>query len=100
MGYWVGDLYFLINLPMGILSLIICFKILDRGESKEIKWDIIGTISQFLALFSTCLFIKLYHFKSINIEALILSFFYYIYDNFIHMVGTPYRRSYFKSFTL
>ena len=66
---------FLINLPMGILSLIICFKILDRGESKEIKWDIIGTISQFLALFSLVYLLNYITSNPINIEALILSFF-------------------------
>ena len=66
---------FLINLPMGILSLIICFKILDRGESKEIKWDIIGTISQFLALFSLVYLLNYITSNPINMEALILSFF-------------------------
>jgi len=66
---------FLINVPMGILSLIICFKILDRGESKEIKWDIIGTISQFLALFSLVYLLNYITSNPINMEALILSFF-------------------------
>ena len=66
---------FLINLPMGILSLIICFKILDRGEPKEIKWDIIGTISQFLALFSLVYLLNYITSNPINVEALILSFF-------------------------
>jgi len=66
---------FLINLPTGILSLAICYKILDRGESKEIKWDIIGTISQFLALFSLVYLLNYITSNPINIEALIMIIF-------------------------
>ncbi len=63
---------FLINLPTGILSLLICYKILDRGESKEIKWDIIGTISQFLALFSLVYLLNYITANPIDVEALII----------------------------
>ena len=68
----VGDSIFRINLPTGILSLLICYKILDRGESKEIKWDIIGTISQFLALFSLVYLLNYITANPIDVEALII----------------------------
>ncbi len=66
---------FLINIPTGILSLVICYIILDRGESKEIKWDIIGTISQFLALVSLVYFLNYITSNPINIEAVFLACF-------------------------
>jgi EmrB/QacA subfamily drug resistance transporter len=66
---------FLINLPTAIISLIICYKILDRGESQKIKWDIIGTISQFLALFSLVYLLNYITSNPINLEAIILILF-------------------------
>ncbi len=42
---------FLVNIPAGVLSFIICYKVLERGESMKVKWDITGTILQFFAFF-------------------------------------------------
>ena len=38
---------FLINLPMGILSLIICFKILDRENLKRLNGTLLGQFHNF-----------------------------------------------------
>ena len=66
---------FLVNIPMGVLSLIICYKIFDRGESQKVKWDIIGTILQFLTLFSTIYLLNYLTSNSLNITAILLAFF-------------------------
>ena len=53
---------FLVNIPIGIVSFIICYKVFERGDSRKIQWDIIGTISQFLSLFSLVYFFALFGF--------------------------------------
>ncbi len=42
---------FMVNLPIGIIALIISHFTLKSSESKEVKWDIPGTILQFTYLF-------------------------------------------------
>lgn len=44
---------FLVNVPIGIISFLMCYKILERGETKKVKWDISGTLLQYICLFST-----------------------------------------------
>ncbi len=44
---------FLVNVPIGIISFLMCYKILEKGETKEIKWDIPGVFLQYIYLFST-----------------------------------------------
>ncbi len=39
---------FLINIPIGVLALVICYFTLTHGESQEVKWDIPGTVLQFI----------------------------------------------------
>lgn len=43
---------FLVNIPLGITSLVLCYLILERKEGKLVKWDIKGTFLQFITLFS------------------------------------------------
>lgn len=43
---------FLFNIPIGILSFILCYLVLDREESDKVQWDIPGTFFQFICLFS------------------------------------------------
>jgi hypothetical protein len=66
---------FLVNIPMGVLSLIICYKIFERGESQKVKWDILGTILQFLTLFSTVYLLNYLKSNFLNIKAILLAFF-------------------------
>ena len=42
---------FLVNIPLCSLSLIICYLILDTKSGDHVKWDIPGTILQFIGLF-------------------------------------------------
>ena len=39
---------FLINIPIGVIAFAICYFTLKRGESQEVKWDIPGTVFQFV----------------------------------------------------
>jgi EmrB/QacA subfamily drug resistance transporter len=43
---------FLVNVPIGIISFLLCYKILEREESKPVKLDASGAILQYLCLFS------------------------------------------------
>jgi EmrB/QacA subfamily drug resistance transporter len=42
---------FLVNLPVGILDFVFCFHVLKRSQRLIVKWDIPGTILQFVCLF-------------------------------------------------
>lgn len=44
---------FLVNLPVGILDFFFCFTILKRSLKSPVKWDIPGTVLQFVCLFLT-----------------------------------------------
>lgn len=46
---------FLINIPLGIISFIICLLVLERENGQKVKWDIPGTILQFTTLLLTVL---------------------------------------------
>jgi MFS family permease len=43
---------FLINVPIAIISFIICYRVLVRNQPIQVKWDISGTILQFSCLCS------------------------------------------------
>lgn len=49
---------FLANIPIGIISFCICLFVLDKNPGTAVNWDIPGIILQFLALFSTILFLN------------------------------------------
>ena len=49
---------FLANVPIGIISLLICSHVLERGAGGNVTWDIPGTILQFSTLFITALFLN------------------------------------------
>jgi len=42
---------FLVNLPVGILDFAFCFLVLKRSTRKQVKWDLPGTVLQFVCLF-------------------------------------------------
>ena len=44
---------FLVNVPIGVLDLICCYHILNRSPRSKVKWDIPGTLTQFLCLLLT-----------------------------------------------
>ncbi len=44
---------FLVNIPIGIIDLFICYFTLRPGKRIEVKWDIPGTLVEFVALFLT-----------------------------------------------
>jgi EmrB/QacA subfamily drug resistance transporter len=48
---------FLVNVPMGIISFLMCYKILQRGETKKVKWDVPGAILQYVCIFTTVYFL-------------------------------------------
>jgi len=43
---------FLVNVPIGIISFLLCYKILKREEFKPVRLDVSGAILQYLCLFS------------------------------------------------
>jgi drug resistance transporter, EmrB/QacA subfamily len=43
---------FLVNLPMGIISFLLCYRVLKRGETKPVKLDVLGAVLQYLCLFA------------------------------------------------
>ena len=49
---------FLPNVPIGIISFIICLFVLKRGTGEKVKWDIPGTVLQFTTLFLIILFLN------------------------------------------
>ncbi len=57
---------FLINVPIGIISFLMCYKILERGEPKKVKWDIPGTVLQYICIFSVVY--VLYTIQNLNID--------------------------------
>lgn len=52
-GFFGWRSIFLVNLPVGIIDFIFCYRILKRSTPGTAKWDIPGTILQFIALFLT-----------------------------------------------
>ncbi|HTX61524.1 MAG TPA: MFS transporter, partial [Methanobacterium sp.] len=50
MGSWEN--VFLVNIPLGIISIVLCYFILEKKDGKTVKWDIKGTILQFITLFT------------------------------------------------
>lgn len=61
---------FLVNVPIGIVSFLLCYKILERGETKKVKWDIPGAILQYICLFSTVFL--LYSIQGLKIDIMSL----------------------------
>ncbi len=57
-GFFGWRSIFLPNVPIGIISFIICLFVLDRGNGKNVTWDIPGTVLQFATLFFTILFLN------------------------------------------
>lgn len=66
---------FLVNLPLGIASLIICYHVLERGTGEEVKWDLKGTVLQFLTLFAVVYGLNLIQTDVLNYTAYIIAVF-------------------------
>ena len=65
---------FLVNVPIGIISFLLCYKILERGEPKKVKLDILGAVLQYICIFSAVyLLISIQNLK-IDIITLITAF--------------------------
>ena len=78
-GGIVGDalgwrFIFLVNVPLGLLSFIICYKVLVRGARRAVKWDLPGTLLQFTGLFSLVYFLN-YIEKGFDTTALLIGVF-------------------------
>jgi EmrB/QacA subfamily drug resistance transporter len=58
-GYLGWRAIFLVNVPTGIMDFLFCYHILQRSTRRSVKWDIPGTILQFLGLFLTVLTLNL-----------------------------------------
>lgn len=58
-GYLGWRAIFLVNVPTGILDFVFCYQILKRSTRTAVKWDIPGTLLQFLGLFLTVLTLNL-----------------------------------------
>lgn len=59
---------FLVNIPIGIMSFLLCYKILKRGETEKVKWDIPGVVFQYICIFSTVYL--LYSIQDLKIDIL------------------------------
>lgn len=65
---------FLLNVPIAIISFIICYRVLVRSKRREVRWDFLGTILQFLCLFSMVYLLN-YIQKGIDTTALLIATF-------------------------
>ncbi len=74
-GLWGWRFIFLVNIIPGILSFIICYRIFEMEESKKVKWDIIGTFTQFLALFSLVFLLNYITSNPVDVKAIVLAIF-------------------------
>ncbi|MGB9977712.1 MFS transporter [Methanobacterium sp.] len=50
--FWGWQTIFLVNIPMGVISFLLCYKVLKRGETESVKLDVPGALLQYLCLFS------------------------------------------------
>jgi EmrB/QacA subfamily drug resistance transporter len=71
-GFFGWRSIFLPNVPIGILSFIICMFVLERGIGEKVKWDIAGTLLQFTTLFLTILFLNRLEARSFDILEIFL----------------------------
>jgi len=65
---------FLINVPIAIISFIICYRVLVRNQPIQVKWDISGTILQFSCLFSVVYLLN-YIEGGVNTTAILIAVF-------------------------
>lgn len=75
---------FLVNLPLGIISIINCFLILDIKKGKKVKWDIKGTFLQFITLFAVVYGLNQLQSKVILSTIIILTFAVFTFILFIY----------------
>jgi EmrB/QacA subfamily drug resistance transporter len=71
-GFFGWRSIFLPNVPIGIISFIICLFVLEIGNGETVKWDIPGTILQFTTLFLTILFLNRLEARSFDIVEIFL----------------------------
>lgn len=66
---------FLVNIPMGIITLIICYMVLKRSAGEEVKWDLQGTVLQFLTLFAVIYALNLIQINASNLTGYVIAIF-------------------------
>jgi EmrB/QacA subfamily drug resistance transporter len=75
-GSWEN--VFLVNIPLGIISIFLCYFILEKNQGSTVKWDIKGTILQFIALFILVYSLNQIQTFGVNIYSGILLIFVFI----------------------
>ena len=65
---------FLVNMPLGIISLIICYHVLERKRGEKVKWDLKGTILQFTTLFTLVYGLSLVQTSRLDLKIFIIVF--------------------------
>ncbi|MCC7557821.1 MAG: MFS transporter [Methanobacteriaceae archaeon] len=63
---------FLVNVPLGVVSFISCYHILERGDRKSVEWDFKGTFLQFVGLFLIVYFLNIIEIPKITLESSII----------------------------
>jgi len=63
---------FLVNVPLGVVSFISCYHILERGDRKSVEWDFKGTFLQFVGLFLIVYFLNIIEISKITLESSII----------------------------
>lgn len=66
---------FLVNVPLGITSLMICYHFLEIKKGEEVKWDFKGTVLQFITLFAVVYDLNLIQTGELSLTVLVIAFF-------------------------
>jgi EmrB/QacA subfamily drug resistance transporter len=73
MGSWRN--IFLVNIPLGMISLILCYFILERKKGNIVKWDLKGIFLQFMVLFALVLGLNIVQSDGINLNTFFIGLF-------------------------
>jgi EmrB/QacA subfamily drug resistance transporter len=66
---------FLVNVPLGILSFLLCYRVLKMGETQRVKWDIPGMLLEFACLFTVVYLLNYITLTSLNTETVLMAIF-------------------------
>lgn len=66
---------FLVNVPAGVLSFLLCYRVLKRGETTEVKWDVPGMLLEFACLFTVVFLLNYITLTSLNTETVFMVLF-------------------------
>ena len=65
---------FLVNIPMGITSFLLCYKVLKRDETKPAKLDVSGAILQYICLFSVVYLLNDIQTSKLDVLTILMAF--------------------------